>query len=138
MTRIHFNEPGFKSFGNLMNEIFNDANSNAQFFPPVNIYENANQFDVMLMAPGRKKEDFKISLDKDILTVSYDQKEEKTEEKTNVVKNEFTLRSFSRSFTLNEEIDRDAIGANYENGLLKLTLPKKEEVKVSPKEIAVQ
>lgn len=138
MARIHFNEPGFKTFNNLVNEIFTDVNANTQFFPPVNINENENQFEVILMAPGRKKEDFKISLDKDLLTVSYEQKEAKADEKTKVVKNEFTLRSFSRSFTLNEAIDRDSIAASYENGLLKLALPKKEEVKISPKEIAVQ
>lgn len=138
MTRIQFNDQGFKTLGSLVNEIFNDANTGNRFFPPVNISENENNFEIVLMVPGRKKEDFKIALDKDILTVSYEQKEEKVDEKTRIVKNEFTLRSFSRSFTLNEEIDREAIAASYENGLLKLALPKKEEVKISPKEISIQ
>ncbi len=138
MTRIQFNDQGFKTLGSLVNEIFNDANTGSRFFPPVNISENENNFELVLMVPGRKKEDFKIALDKDILTVSYEQKEEKADEKTRIVKNEFTLRSFSRSFTLNEEIDREAIAASYENGLLKLALPKKEEVKISPKEISIQ
>lgn len=138
MTRIQFNDQGFKTLGSLVNEIFNDVNTGNRFFPPVNISENENNFELVLMVPGRKKEDFKIALDKDILTVSYEQKEEKADEKTRIVKNEFTLRSFSRSFTLNEEIDRDSIAASYENGLLKLALPKKEEVKISPKEISIQ
>lgn len=138
MTRIQFNDQGFKTLGSLVNEIFNDVNTGNRFFPPVNIAENENNFELVLMVPGRKKEDFKIALDKDILTVSYEQKEEKADEKTRIVKNEFTLRSFSRSFTLNEEIDRDSIAASYENGLLKLALPKKEEVKISPKEISIQ
>ncbi len=138
MTRIQFNDQGFKTLGSLVNEIFNDVNTGNRFFPPVNISENENNFELVLMVPGRKKEDFKIALDKDILTVSYEQKEEKADEKTRIVKNEFTLRSFNRSFTLNEEIDRNAIAASYENGLLKLALPKKEEVKISPKEISIQ
>lgn len=138
MTRINFNDRNFPTLGTLVNEIFNDANSEGRFFPPVNIIENHDKFEIVLMVPGREKEDFKISLDKDLLTVSYNQKEGKTDEKTRIVKNEFTLRSFSRSFSLNEEINRDSIASSYQNGLLTLALPKKEEVKLSPKEIAIQ
>lgn len=138
MTRIQFNDQGYKTLGSLVNEIFNDVNTGNRFFPPVNISENEDDFEIVLMVPGRKKEDFKIALDKEILTVSYEQKEEKADEKSRVVKNEFTLRSFSRSFTLNDEIDRETIAASYEDGLLMLALPKKEEVKISPKEISIQ
>lgn len=138
MTRFQFNDPGFKTFGEIVNDIFNEVpNPVNHFYPKTNISESKDNFEIEMLVPGLSKEDFHIALDKNLLTISYDKKEEKSSEK-NLVKKEFTLRSFSRSFTIDEKINIDDIQAKYENGILRLTLPKKEEVKISPKQISVQ
>lgn len=97
--------------------------------PAVNIKENDNDFVVELAAPGLKKEDFNIEVDKNILTISSEQKSENTIEENDgkYTRREFSFQSFKRSFTLPEIIDDNQIKANYENGVLKVELPKKEE-----------
>jgi HSP20 family protein len=106
--------------------------------PPVNIIETADAFHIEVVAPGRGKEDFKINLEKGILTVSVEQKKEEENKEQKVVKREFTSRSFQRSFSVNDKINTDSIQASYENGILLLVLPKKEEVKNAPKQIQIQ
>jgi len=140
MTTFQFKKPQFLPFAELVNELISDAGNthSNSFFPPTNISETKDNFEVIMMVPGRNKEDFKISLEKDMLTVSFEKKKEKEDEGKEIIKNEFSLRSFSRSFTIDEQINTDEINARYENGLLTLTLPKKEEVKIMPKEISIQ
>lgn len=121
---------------NLLNEI-PSVQSNRFNFPPVNISETKNNFELELNVPGRNKEDFKITVDKNILTVSLEKKEEPKDENKKQVKKEFTLQPFKRSFILDEKVIADNIVAKYENGLLVLTIAKKEEVKVETKQIAV-
>lgn len=105
--------------------------------PPVNIFETQDAFHIELIAPGKSKEEFKISIEKAILSVSTDQK--KVEENTGkkLIRNEFVSRSFKRSFSIDEKINADAVEARYENGILYLVLPKKEEIKNTPKQIQV-
>ncbi len=86
--------------------------------------------------PGRNKEDFKLNIEKDLLTVIYEKKEETQPYKT--IRKEFVFSSFKRSFSLDEKINAEAIEAKYENGILKVYLPKKEEVKIAPKQISIQ
>ena len=145
MTYVKFNQPSLKSldsfFDNLLNEIpspdrYRDQ-SNGFNFPPVNITETKENFELEFNVPGRNKEDFKITVDKNILTVSFDKKEETKDENRKQVKKEFTLQPFKRSFTLDEKVIADNIAAKYENGLLVLSIPKKEDVKVEAKQIAV-
>ena len=126
---------------NLLNEIpssdrYRDQ-SNGFNFPPVNISETKDNFELEFNVPGRNKEDFKITVDKNILTVSFDKKEETKDENKKQIKKEFSLQPFKRSFTLDEKVISDNIGAKYENGLLVLSIPKKEEVKAEAKQIAV-
>jgi len=121
---------------NLLNEI-PSAQNNGFNFPPVNISETKENFELEFNVPGRNKEDFKITVDKNILTVSFEKKEEPKDENKKQVKKEFTLQPFKRSFTLDEKVNSENIAAKYENGLLVLTIPKKEEVKVEAKQIAV-
>jgi HSP20 family protein len=121
---------------NLLNEI-PSAQSNGFNFPPVNISETKDNFELEFNVPGRNKEDFKITVDKNILTVSFDKKEEIKDENRKQIKKEFTLQPFKRSFTLDEKVIADNIAAKYENGLLVLSIPKKEEVKAETKQIAV-
>lgn len=108
--------------------------------PSVNIIENDDYFDVEVAAPGLKKDDFNIEVNRDNLTISA-RKEEKTEETTEgkVTRSEFNYSSFTRSFYLPETVDANGITATYKEGILKLQLPKKEEAKVkAPKTIEIK
>lgn len=140
MTSVKFNQPSLKTFDVFLDNLFNElpvAKNTSMNFPAVNIYETNEQYNLELNVPGRKKEDFKITLEKEILTISFEKSEEKKEENQKVIKREFVIPSFKRSFTLDEKINAEEIKAKYENGILYLALPKKEEVKVLPKEITV-
>ncbi|HEV3324661.1 MAG TPA: Hsp20/alpha crystallin family protein [Puia sp.] len=96
--------------------------------PAVNIVEKQDHFDIFLAVPGMKKDDFSIDVEGNLLTISAE-REEKDERHT---RREFNYTSFSRSFTLPEGVVKDRIDASYENGLLKLMLPKTEEAKKAP------
>ena len=141
MTTLRFNQPGLRTLDSFLDSLLSDLPSTTKTslnFPAVNIAETNDAYELEFNVPGRKKEDFKITVDKDILTVSFEKKEENKEESKQFIKKEFTLQSFKRSFTLDEKINADEINAKYEDGLLLLTLPKTEEVKVMPKEISVK
>lgn len=98
--------------------------------PPVNISETDDQFSVDLAAPGFNKSDFKINLDNNLLTISAERKEEKASKESNFSRREFIQDSFSRAFNLPEnKINEKDILANYDNGVLNISLPKKEEAK---------
>ncbi|MAE07337.1 MAG: heat-shock protein Hsp20 [Bacteroidetes bacterium] len=100
--------------------------------PSVNTIENDKDFILEIAAPGLKKDEFKINLENQTLTVSREVKEEKKEKKENYTRREFVYGNFSRSFTLPKSIMFDKIAADYNDGILKLTLPKKEkEAKLS-------
>jgi HSP20 family protein len=140
MTYVKFNQPAVKTLDSFLNSILNEIpsfQSNGINFPPVNISETKDVYELELNVPGRNKEDFKITVDKNILTVSFDKKEESKDENKKQIKSEFSLQPFKRSFTLDEKIVSENIAAKYENGLLVLSLPKKEEVKVEAKQISV-
>jgi HSP20 family protein len=132
----------------LINDVFNlgfdkffkdDAVTNVPSgHTPVNITETDNAFELELVAPGREKSDFQVQLKEQVLTISYDKKPETPNEQHKQVRGEFRLDGFKRSFTINEKVDATGITASYVNGILKLVLPKKEDVKVSPATIAVQ
>lgn len=142
MTTLKFNQPTLKTLDSFLDNLLSDLpmknTYNGINFPPVNICETNDNYEVEFNVPGRKKEDFKITIDKNILTVSFDKKEENKEEGKQFIKKEFIMQSFKRSFTLDEKINAEDINAKYEDGLLLITLAKKEEVKVMPKEISVQ
>lgn len=102
--------------------------------PSVNIKEKEDNYAVEMAAPGMDKKDFKVELDNDTLTISYE-KEESSEGKNDegrYTKREFNYQSFRRSFTLPNTVEADKIKANYKDGLLTLTIPKKEEAKQKP------
>lgn len=102
--------------------------------PPVNIREEEDSYLVELAAPGKAKDDFEIKLDKDTLIISSTSKEEKSEsdEKIAYSRKEFNYSSFKRVFNLPESADMDNIHAVYEAGVLKVSIPKKEEAKPKP------
>ena len=102
--------------------------------PAVNIQETEENFLVEVAAPGKTKEDFNIELDKDVLTISSEtKKENKEEEKGKFTRREFSYSTFKRAFSLPETVDSTKINASYENGVLLINLPKKEEAKVQAK-----
>ncbi len=132
-------------FGNLFDELFNQipANwgkdvQNTFSSVPANIHETKEGYHVELSAPGRNKEDFKVNLENGLLTISFEKKEETENTDYKTIRKEFTHRSFKRSFSLDEKINTAGIQAKYENGILKVYLPKKEEVVVNPQQINIQ
>ncbi len=131
----------YRNLNNLFDEFFTTvpaAWSKDLNVPPVNIHETNDAFHLELQAPGLSKEDFKINVEKGLLTISYEQKSSTGETEVKTHRREFASRSFRRSFSVDDKINADEITAKYDAGVLKLTLPKKEEVKVQPKQIAIQ
>jgi HSP20 family protein len=107
--------------------------------PAVNITEQKDDYLVSLAAPGLKKEDFKIDVDGNMLTISSEKEQSKEEKDKKFTRREYSYSSFSRSFTLPEEVNKEKIDARYEEGVLKISLPRKEEAKKpSAKHIAVK
>jgi len=124
----------------LMNEFFKPdwfggIENGHTHVPAVNIKDNEKEFELYFAVPGFQKEDFNLELDNDMLTVSgtIDHGDGNTDGNFN--RREFTTTSFTRTFTLPETIDAGKINASYENGILKLTLPKKEEALPKPKRL---
>ncbi len=106
--------------------------------PLVNILEDDKEFVVAMAAPGMTKNDFNITIENGILTISSEKKAESEELKKNYTRKEFSFNAFTRSFTLPDNVNDEKIDAHYENGILKLHLAKKELTKVPPKkEISV-
>lgn len=133
------------NLGSLFDEFFHGFPAawgkdtyNSHFMPAVNVHETKDAYHVELNAPGRNKDDFKISVDKGLLTISYEKQAESETKEYKTIRKEFTYNSFKRSFTIDEKINAAAIQARYENGVLKVFLPKKEEVIVEPQQISIQ
>lgn len=119
-------------------DLFDWGNSNystsGTTLPAVNVKETPENFIVEMAAPGMKKEDFKVEINNNVLTISSEQKQEREEkENEGYTRKEFSYQSFQRSFQLSREaVDADNIEAKYENGVLHLTIPKREEAKQKP------
>ena len=136
--------PANKSLNNVFDELFNafpstwesDGRNNSA--APVNISETEKSYSIEFSVPGRNKEDFIINVENNLLTVGYEHKEQPEAKEVKSVRKEYSFQSFKRSFSLNEKVNADGIEAKYENGILKVYLPKKEEVKNSPKQISIQ
>lgn len=128
-------------FSDVFDAIVNDSFLNDRLLtkvPAVNVAETENEFHIDLAAPGLKKEDFKINLDKDVLNISVEKKAETAEESKKYSKREYSYKSFVRSFTLPDSVDYSKIEAEYTDGILKLSIAKKEEAKIQSREIAVK
>ena len=145
MTLVKVNNPVARSFDGLMNQFLNDLPSatgktiREEFlgFPPVNIDEKPNSYLLQLAAPGFDKTHFTIKLEADLLTISAGKTAETKDETVKSIRKEFSNKSFKRSFTLDEKIDGANIVAKYENGILNVEIPKKEQEKTPAKEIAI-
>lgn len=120
-------------FGRDINDFLNTGLSTTSSVPAVNVVEHTNGFRIEVAAPGLKKEDFKLHLNHNNLTISSvqeSQKEEKEGEK--YTRREFSYSSFQRTFTLPTSIDAENIKASYTDGVLAIDLPKREEAKAKP------
>lgn len=128
--------PGTRFFPSVFDDFFKpwndwmDGDEKSLFsVPSVNVVEKENQFELSLAAPGLKKEDFKIQVDGQMLTISAEKEEEKEEKDEKYTRKEFNYSSFSRSFSLPQGAEVQKIEASYTDGLLKVLIPKSEAVK---------
>ena len=131
--------PGIPS---LFNEFFNrelmenqdfDTTSSESTLPSVNIMDTENSFEIEVAAPGMAKKYVKVELNNNILTISSENEDSKEDENQNYTRKEFSFQSFLRSFRLPEnKVDGNKINAKYKNGILLVSLPKKEEAKLKP------
>jgi HSP20 family protein len=132
----------FEDFFKPWNEWFDQKESfwdRVLSVPAVNITEDKDNYEVALAVPGVKKSDIKIDVQGNMLTISSEKEETKEEKDKRFTRKEYNYTSFSRSFTLPDEVKQEKIEARYEDGILKLTLPRKEEAKIfSSKQIAVK
>ena len=130
MLQKFFNNDDIDWFGNNLFQISNNCMNGV---PPVNISEKSEGFVITMAAPGYKKEDFNVNIDKNLLTISV-KKENKSEsdgsqddKSSKVYRREYSFSSFSRSFTLPEGTDAAKISGSYTDGILTLEIPKAEE-----------
>ncbi|WP_426477537.1 Hsp20/alpha crystallin family protein [Chryseobacterium sp. CBSDS_008] len=130
------------SFPNIFDDFFgrelfnwgnNNYSSTSTTVPSVNIKENGDAYEVQVAAPGMEKNDFEIKLDGNLLTISSMKQDSNETNEENYTRREFSYQSFQRSFELPKDVvDQDNINATYDNGLLMLTIPKKEDAKQKP------
>jgi HSP20 family protein len=124
---------------NLVEEFFNGdliprffESENRRSLPAVNIVEGKDYYRIEVAAPGLRKEDFIINLDNNVLTVSSEREEKQESNEDKVMRREFSYYSFKRSFTLPETVNADKISANHKDGILHISIPKREEAKQKP------
>jgi HSP20 family protein len=138
--------PATSSFNNLVHDFFpqfpslfrDEQLNNLGYSIPVNITQKEDGYKLEVVAPGFAKEDFKVNLEKNLLTIEAEKKAEEENENDKSIRKEYKYQSFKRSFTLNEKIDTEKIEAKYENGVLTLNLSNKEDVKAPTKQITIQ
>jgi HSP20 family protein len=147
MTRMkHIPHSGpIAPFSDLMSEFF--GRDIGQFFgqdelrqrmPKVNIVERDDEFELHLLAPGSSKEDLKLTLENDVLTISAEKRAEELKENERYTRREFSYNAFSRSFRLPDTVDTEAIRADYVNGVLQVRIPKAAPAKPKTREIGIQ
>jgi HSP20 family protein len=146
MTLVKFSEgknrglarPGFDD---MFESIFNDtflSDRMVSRVPAVNISETDGHYHIELAAPGLKKDDFKVDLDGDVLSISAEKQSEQTENDKKYNKREYSYSSFVRSFTLPDSVDDADIEAEYTDGVLKINVAKKEEARAASRHIEIK
>lgn len=146
MTLVKFNPDNKRNalmpgFNDVFDSIFNDtffSDRMVSRIPAANISETADHYHVQLAAPGLKKKDFKINLERNVLSISADQRSENKQEERNYTKREYTYSSFVRSFNLPESADENGIQASYVDGVLAIDIPKREEAKTVSRQIEIK
>ncbi|GGH27795.1 Hsp20/alpha crystallin family protein [Sphingobacterium alkalisoli] len=146
MTLVKFNPekknnalmPGFND---VLDSIFNDTFFSDRMVtrvPAANISETADHYLVEMAAPGLKKEDFQLNLERNLLSISVEQPNEDREQRANFTKREYSYSSFVRSFTLPDGADENGIQATYNDGILAILIPKREEAKTIRRQIEIK
>jgi HSP20 family protein len=145
MTLVKFNDnrnnallPGFND---VFESVFNDTFFNDRMVtrvPAVNISETENNYHVELAAPGLKKDDFKLNLERNVLTISVEQTADNQDNQKSYSKREYSYSSFVRSFTLPESADDSQIDATYTDGILRIDIAKREEAKTVRRQIEIK
>lgn len=118
-------------------ELFRNGPATMLNSVPVNIRNTDASYELSIVAPGLRKDDFSIQINRDMLTVSFDKKDETNEEQDNWIRREYMHRSFTRSFHLDDTVNTDAIEANYTDGLLTISIPKKAPSELPIRTISV-
>lgn len=142
MALVRYTRPNYrhlsKSFNELMDEFFEPINARTMnnLTPKVDIRENEQEFEFLLELPGVRKKDLQIELEQDVLYVSGERKVAEETKETNVHRMEQFYGSFHRSFHLPQGLDKENITAQYQDGILRLTVKKDE--KAVKKQIIVQ
>ena len=148
MTLVKFNPNGnvkknglMTGFDGVFDSIFNDTFFSDRMtvrVPAVNISESKDHYHVELAAPGLKKEDFKLSLERNVLSISVERSSENGAQERNYNKREFSYSSFVRSFTLPDAADENGIEAKYVDGVLCIDIAKREEAKIQSRQIEIK
>ena len=147
MTLVKFSEgknrgslvrPGFDDiFESIMNDTFLSDRMVSRV-PAVNISETDGHYHIEMAAAGLKKKDFKVDLDRDVLTVSAEHQDEHKENDKKYNKREYSYSSFVRSFTLPDSANDDGIEAEYTDGVLKINVAKREEARMASRQIEIK
>jgi HSP20 family protein len=146
MTLVKFNSDTKKNdavsnFNNVFDSIFNDTFFSDRMVtrvPAANISESADHFHVELAAPGLKKEDFKLKLERDVLSISVEQTNQEDQQNRSYAKREYSYNSFVRAFTLPDSANVEGIEAKYMDGVLCIDIPKREEAKMVTRQIEIK
>jgi HSP20 family protein len=146
MALVKFNDGRSRSlanpwFNDVLDNFFNDSFVSDRMttrVPAVNISETDQNYHIELAAPGLKKEDFKLNLDRNMLNISVEKKTEQNDENKKYNKREYSYTSFVRSFSLPDSIDESKIDAEYTDGILKINIAKKEEAQQTNRQIEIK
>lgn len=146
MTLVKFNPENKRNslvpgFSDVFDSVFNDTFFTDRMIsrvPAANISETKDNYHVEIAAPGLKKEDFKLNLERNVLNISVEKRKEEKQEERNFSKREYSYSSFVRSFTLPESANENGIQATYNNGILTIDIPKREEAKTVSRQIEIK
>lgn len=144
MSILQKQASGMAPFRHLLSDLFDNDNFfdekfwKRQWVPAVNVSESDKEYQIEFAVPGMQKEDFKIKVEKGILTVSAERKNEKEETEKNFTRREYSYNSFTRSFSIPDDAREEDVQALYENGILKLMVAKKAPAPSNAREITVR
>jgi HSP20 family protein len=139
MTLIKSNFPVWNDLTDFFDDDWMKSNfSNRRWSPAINVVDNENNYEIEVAAPGLKKEDFNIAVENGVLTVSGKSEHEEEEKKKNYTRKEFSSRSFSKSFTLPQNVEEENVVAKHEDGVLRLVLNKTDKEIPMKKDIRIE
>lgn len=127
MSLLKSNFANWPTISDFFDDELMKGKFNGDWSPAVNVMENEGNYEIEVAAPGLKKEDFSVSIESGVLTIIGETKKEEEEKRKNYTRKEFSSKSFTKSFTLPNNVVEDEVSAKYEEGVLKLTIHKTEK-----------